>query len=112
MSNRSFLSNMLAGSVPIILLLVVLIWFKPPLGDLVQYLVAIILALMAGMVLANMANGSINLSKLISEDNGNASLSRFQFLIFTFVIAGSYFMLMVLYISRYPNMYQAMTDAA
>ena len=29
----------------------------------------------------------IDLKHLISEDNGNASLSRFQFLIFTFVIA-------------------------
>jgi hypothetical protein len=31
--------------------------------------------------------GRINLDKLISEPNGDASLSRFQFLIFTFVIA-------------------------
>jgi hypothetical protein len=33
--------------------------------------------------------GKINLEKLISEKNGDASLSRFQFLIFTFVIATS-----------------------
>ena len=32
------------------------------------------------------ANG-IDLSYLISEENGQASLSRFQFLVFTFVIA-------------------------
>jgi hypothetical protein len=31
--------------------------------------------------------GRINLDKLISEPNGDASLSRFQFLIFTSVIA-------------------------
>ncbi len=31
--------------------------------------------------------GKIDISGLISEPNGNASLSRFQFLIFTFVIS-------------------------
>ncbi len=32
-------------------------------------------------------DGGIDLQFLVSEDNGQASLSRFQFLIFTFVIA-------------------------
>jgi len=31
--------------------------------------------------------GHIDLSRLISEPNGDASISRFQFLVFTFVIA-------------------------
>src|SRR5262245_55642111 len=37
----------------------------------------------------------ISLNKLISEPNGDASLSRLQFLIFTFVIAMSLFMIIV-----------------
>ena len=36
-----------------------------------------------------------DLSKLISEPNGDASMSRFQFLIFTFVIALSLFLVIV-----------------
>ena len=39
--------------------------------------------------------GRIKLDKLISETNGDASLSRFQFLIFTFVIAASFFLIVV-----------------
>ena len=39
--------------------------------------------------------GRIKLDKLISEPNGDASLSRFQFLIFTFVIAASFFLIVV-----------------
>ena len=39
--------------------------------------------------------GKIDLSKLISEPGGGASLSRFQFLIFTFVIAMSLFLVIV-----------------
>lgn len=37
--------------------------------------------------------GKINLSRLISEPNGDASMSRFQLLVFTFVIAASFFLI-------------------
>ncbi len=36
--------------------------------------------------------GRINLARLVSESNGDASMSRFQLLIFTFVIAASLFL--------------------
>jgi len=39
-----------------------------------------------------MFTGKINLSRLISEPNGDASISRFQLLLFTFVIAVSLFL--------------------
>ena len=42
-------------------------------------------------ILYLMATGKIDLTHLVSEKNGPASLSRFQFLIFTFVIAVSFF---------------------
>jgi hypothetical protein len=46
-------------------------------------------------ILVQMWRGRINLSKLISEPNGDASLSRLQFLIFTFVISLSLFLVIV-----------------
>ena len=39
--------------------------------------------------------GKIKLQHLISDEKGNASLSRFQFLIFTFVIAVSFILIVV-----------------
>ena len=49
-----------------------------------------------GLVIAYLIlKGKIDLSKLISEPNGDASLSRFQFLLFTFVIAMSLFLIVI-----------------
>lgn len=42
-----------------------------------------------------MISGKINLEKLICEKNGDASMSRFQLLIFTFVIAMSLFLIVI-----------------
>ena len=39
--------------------------------------------------------GRISLTKLVSEANGDASMSRLQFLIFTFVISLSFFLIVV-----------------
>lgn len=48
------------------------------------------------IVLWQMATGKIDLSKLVSEPDGSgASLSRFQFLIFTFVISMCLFWVIV-----------------
>lgn len=47
------------------------------------------------MILSRIANNRIDISKLISEKNGDASMSRFQLLIFTFVISLSLFMVVV-----------------
>ena len=77
-----------------------------------QTLVAVVLALFAGVVLAMMLNGRIDLSKLISEDNGNASLSRFQFLIFTFVIAASYFLMLLVWLAQLPELMKIASTAA
>jgi hypothetical protein len=58
-------------------------------------LTAIIVAAFAAVIIGKIIVNSIDLRFLISEDNGNASLSRFQFLLFTFVIASSYFLLVL-----------------
>ncbi len=44
-----------------------------------------------GAIVYRMWNGDIDLSEVISEPSGDASMSRFQLLIFTFVIAVSLF---------------------
>ncbi len=50
-----------------------------------------VIVLFAALVLWKIFNNRIDLSNLLSESvDGKASLSRFQFLIFTFVIAGLY----------------------
>jgi hypothetical protein len=63
------------------------------LGVLFGWAIAIILFLFALIIVIKMARAEIDLSKLISEPNGDASMSRFQFLIFTFVISLSLFYL-------------------
>jgi hypothetical protein len=51
------------------------------------------LALLGIAVLYYVFTERIDLSRLISEPNGDASMSRFQLLIFTFVIAASLFLI-------------------
>lgn len=58
-------------------------------------IVVVFIGLAGLMILWYMVTGKINLEKLISEDDGTASLSRFQFLVFTFVIAMSLFLIVV-----------------
>jgi hypothetical protein len=56
-------------------------------------------ALMVGLlglaVVYRMFDGTINLTQLVSEPSGDASMSRFQFLVFTFVIAVSFILITV-----------------
>lgn len=50
------------------------------------------ISLLGLLVLYNIYIGRIDLSRLISEPTGDASMSRFQLLIFTFVIGASLFL--------------------
>ena len=50
---------------------------------------------LATIVLYKIATDKINLEYVISESDGDASMSRFQLLIFTFVIAMSFFLVVV-----------------
>jgi hypothetical protein len=56
-------------------------------------------ALMVGLlglaVVYRMFDGTINLTQLVSEPSGDASMSRFQLLVFTFVIAISFILIAV-----------------
>jgi hypothetical protein len=59
------------------------------------WIVVVFIGLTSLLILWHMFTGKIDLAKLISEEDGTASLSRFQFLVFTFVIALSLFLVIV-----------------
>lgn len=62
----------------------------------IAIVVLIFVACLGGMILWLIASRKIDLSRLISEPNGDASMSRFQLLIFTFVeIALSFFLVVI-----------------
>jgi hypothetical protein len=61
----------------------------------IGYVLCILIGLMGLAILWLIYNGTIDLSQLISEANGDASMSRFQFLVFTFVISLSLFLVIV-----------------
>jgi len=61
----------------------------------VGYLVCVVVGLFALMVLWRIFRGDINLNLLVSEKTGEASMSRFQLLIFTFVIGLSFFLMVI-----------------
>jgi len=55
------------------------------------YILCAFLGLLAGTIIVMIWQEKIDLSALLNEFNGQASMSRFQLLIFTFVIAISLF---------------------
>ncbi len=61
----------------------------------IGWIVAAFIGLLGGSIIWMIIKDKIKLEKLISEPNGDASLSRFQFLIFTFVIAMGLFLIIV-----------------
>lgn len=65
------------------------------LGLVIGWILTVFLGLLALMILWKIFTGDIDINYLISDENGWASLSRFQFLVFTFVVAMSLFYLIV-----------------
>jgi hypothetical protein len=55
----------------------------------------VLLFLFGFLILAGIASGKIDISQLLAENGGGASMSRFQLLIFTFVIGLSFFLIVV-----------------
>jgi uncharacterized membrane protein len=68
----------------------------------IGWILTIFLGALTLIILYRIARNEINLDRLISEEGGEASLSRFQFLIFTFVIGMTLFYLIVL-TGSYPQ---------
>jgi hypothetical protein len=67
-----------------------------------EYIICVFLGLIALKILVMVWRDEIDLTSVISEANGDASMSRLQLLIFTFVIAISFFYL-VLKASIFPG---------
>ena len=65
------------------------------LGLVIGWILTAFVGLLALMILVKIWKGDIDLNYIISDENGWASLSRFQFLVFTFVVAMSLFYLVV-----------------
>src|SRR6266478_1865555 len=64
----------------------------PTAGTLCGYLICFLIGALGIEVIWLVYNGTIDLSRLISEANGDASMSRFPYLVFTFVISLSLFL--------------------
>lgn len=62
---------------------------------LAGYTICVLVAVIGLVVIWRMATGQIDLSSLLSEASGKASMSRFQLLVFTFVIALSFFLIVI-----------------
>ncbi len=58
------------------------------LGFLTGLTLLLLLAFLEFVIIWKIVSGEIRLKYLVSEANGRASFSRFQFLVFTFVIGG------------------------
>ena len=96
MKNIEFVASVI---LTVVTAIVVAVWIP---GDpavkiklAVEYGMLIMLFLFGFLILAAIASGKIDISKLLTEDGGGASMSRFQLLIFTFVIALSFFLTVV-----------------
>ncbi len=63
------------------------------LGLTIGWILTIFLGLLGVIILWKIFTGQIDITYIICDENGWASLSRFQFLVFTFVIAMSLFYL-------------------
>ena len=68
-------------------------YVQPWVGNLAAWVALGFLAVMGLAILFYVFTGRIDLSGLISEPTGDASMSRFQLLVFTFVIAASLFLI-------------------
>lgn len=68
-------------------------YVQPWVGAMSAWVALGFLALMGVAILYYVFTGKINLRGLISEPTGDASMSRFQLLVFTFVIAASLFLI-------------------
>ena len=62
---------------------------------LIGWVLTIFISFLAIWIVVLVLRKEIKLEKLISEQNGDASFSRFQFLIFTFVISMSLFLIVI-----------------
>jgi hypothetical protein len=104
MKNIEFVLSLVGA---IIVTFVIAIWVPGKPADKLAYAFAyaalVIIFLFGFMVLAAIASGKIDISKLLEEHGGGASMSRFQLLIFIFVIGLSFFYLVLCGNCKFPD---------
>jgi hypothetical protein len=64
---------------------------------------AVLLFIFGVIVLYALATDQIRIDKLVNEQNGDASIARFQLLIFTFTIALSFVYLVIMGPGKFPD---------
>ncbi len=72
-------------------------------AELLGWIVAVFIGLLGVLVLWKIFTDKIDLRYLIADEKGFASMSRFQFLIFTFVIAGGLAYLVLGHVMEKPG---------
>jgi hypothetical protein len=99
MKNVEFVISVIAT---VAVAFVIAIWVPTPDHDptkkvqlALAYAMLVLLFLFGFFIIAAIASGKIDISKLLTEDGGGASMSRFQLLIFTFVIGISFFLVVL-----------------
>lgn len=65
------------------------------LGLVIGWVLTVFVGALGGLILWKVFKNEIDLRYIISDEDGDASLSRFQFLIFTFVVSISLFYIIV-----------------
>jgi len=101
-----------AIAVVVVLVVIAAVWMATSAGSgpqatqrlqlAVGYGLAILIFLFGFVILIGMAAGDIKIDTILSESGGGASMSRFQLLIFTFVIALSLFFIVANNPSQFP----------
>jgi L-lactate permease len=104
MKNYEFYGSII---LTVLLTAVIAFWVK---GDpatkvklAISYGALILLFLFGFLIIAAIASGKIDISLLLTESGGGASMSRFQLLIFTFVIALSFFLIVASNAKELPD---------
>lgn len=85
-------------TVGVVVVITLIVLFQPgdhlaKLQTAIGFGLLVLVFLFGFLILLDIASGKIDLSLLLSETSGGASMSRFQLLIFTFVISLSLFLL-------------------
>jgi hypothetical protein len=96
---KEFLVSVIAT---VAIVIIIGIWVPAPHNNQTEkvqlalsYAMLVLLFLFGFFVIAAIASGKIDIGMLLSEADGKASMSRFQLLIFTFVIGISFFLVVL-----------------
>ena len=73
------------------------------LATVAGWVLCLFIGLLGLAIIVLIAKNKIDLSQLISEPDGSASMSRFQLLVFSFVVALSFFLVVAAHSEKLPD---------